>query len=82
MSPDEMVQVVDTNNKTIFVISIIIGIVLLIIGIIWSYARFKSKTQIIRNKKRILNNNSFEKYDYDEDYYEDYELEDNPDNND
>ena len=77
MSPDEMIQVVDTNNKTIFVISIIIGVLLLIIGLIWSYARYKNKTQIIRNRKRNRHNNSFENFDYDDEN----EIEDNLDNN-
>lgn len=68
MDEFEKLKVVRTNNKTIMIISIVVGILLLIIGIIWAYARQKSKGRIVsRNQNlRYKKNNSFEDFDDEE----------------
>lgn len=68
MDEFEKLKVVRTNNKTIMIISIVIGILLLIIGIIWAYARQKSKGRIVSKNQslRYKKNNSFEDFDEEE----------------
>lgn len=49
----EKLQVVRTNNTTVMIVAIIVGIILLIIGIIWAYAKQRSKGRIVTKKNKL-----------------------------
>lgn len=67
MDAIEKVQVVRTNNATVTVISVVVGVVLLIVGLIFAYARAKNKGKIGTNVKQ--KRNTFEDFE-DEEFYD------------
>lgn len=65
----EKLNIVRTNNKTVMIVAGVIGILLLIIGLIFAYARSKNKGKINRKNKR---KHYFD--DYEEDVLLDMEI--------